>query len=106
MRIALAGASGLIGSALAPALESAGHTVRRLVRREASEPGEFSWDPESFGVPDEALDGAQAVVLAMPAQRLRENLDLFDFALSADEQAAVTALERGGRVSVHPDEVN
>lgn len=38
--------------------------------------------------------------------RLRENLDLFDFALSADEQAAITALERGGRVSVHPDEVN
>ncbi|MGV9671998.1 MULTISPECIES: TIGR01777 family oxidoreductase [unclassified Gordonia (in: high G+C Gram-positive bacteria)] len=62
MRIALAGASGLIGSALAPALESAGHTVRRLVRREASEPGEFSWDPESFGVPDEALDGVDAVI--------------------------------------------
>lgn len=40
------------------------------------------------------------------AARIRENLDVFDFELTADEQAAITALERGGRVSVHPDEVN
>ncbi len=40
------------------------------------------------------------------AQRIRENFDVFDFALTDDEQAAITALERGGRVSVHPDEVN
>ncbi|WP_434810198.1 aldo/keto reductase [Microbacterium sp. bgisy189] len=38
--------------------------------------------------------------------RIRENLDLFDFELTADEQAAITALERGGRVSAHPSEVN
>ena len=62
MRVAVAGSSGLIGSALITALESAGHSVRRLVRREATEPGEFSWDPETFGVPDEALDGVDAVV--------------------------------------------
>ncbi|MGX7693510.1 TIGR01777 family oxidoreductase [Gordonia polyisoprenivorans] len=62
MRVAVAGSSGLIGSALITALESAGHSVRRLVRREATEPGEFSWDPETFGVPDEALDGIDAVV--------------------------------------------
>jgi diketogulonate reductase-like aldo/keto reductase len=29
-------------------------------------------------------------------ERIRENLDLFDFELSADEQSAITALERGG----------
>ncbi len=39
-------------------------------------------------------------------ERIRENLDVFDFALTDDEQAAITALERGGRVSAHPDEVN
>ncbi|SBS70050.1 aldo/keto reductase [uncultured Microbacterium sp.] len=39
-------------------------------------------------------------------ERIRENLDVFDFALTGDEQAAITALERGGRVSAHPDEVN
>ncbi|WP_447950002.1 aldo/keto reductase [Microbacterium aurum] len=38
--------------------------------------------------------------------RIRENLDVFDFELTADEQAAITALERGGRVSAHPDDVN
>lgn len=62
MRIAVAGSSGLIGSALVTALDSAGHSVRRLVRREASGPGEFSWDPETFGVPAEALADVDAVI--------------------------------------------
>ncbi|NDK91529.1 TIGR01777 family protein [Gordonia desulfuricans] len=62
MQVAIAGSSGLIGSALVTALESAGHSVRRLVRREVSGPGEYSWDPETFGVPDDALDGVDAVV--------------------------------------------
>ncbi|MGC4934911.1 TIGR01777 family oxidoreductase [Gordonia sp. DT30] len=62
MRVAVAGSHGLIGSALVTALESSGHAVRRLVRREAALPDEFSWDPETFGVPGEALDGVDAVV--------------------------------------------
>ncbi len=40
------------------------------------------------------------------AERMRENIDVFDFALTDDEQAAITALERGGRVSSHPNDVN
>jgi 2,5-diketo-D-gluconate reductase A len=39
-------------------------------------------------------------------ERMSENFDVLDFELSADEVAAITALERGGRVSSHPDEVN
>lgn len=42
-------------------------------------------------------------------ERLEENLDVFDFALSSDEVAAIDALDPGdgsGRVSAHPDEVN
>lgn len=39
-------------------------------------------------------------------ERMRENVDVFDFTLTDDEQAAITALERGGRVSAHPDEVS
>ncbi|WP_159500241.1 aldo/keto reductase [Microbacterium sp. 18062] len=39
-------------------------------------------------------------------ERVRENLDLFDFALTDAEQAAIISLERGGRVSAHPNEVN
>jgi len=38
--------------------------------------------------------------------RIAENFDVLDFALTEAELAAITALERGGRVSAHPDEVN
>ncbi len=38
--------------------------------------------------------------------RIAENFDIFDFVLTADEQASITALERAGRVGAHPDEVN
>lgn len=40
------------------------------------------------------------------AERMRENIDVFDFELTDAEVAAITALERGGRVSAHPSEVN
>jgi 2,5-diketo-D-gluconate reductase A len=39
-------------------------------------------------------------------ERMAENFDVFDFELTAAEVAAITALEREGRVSAHPDEVN
>jgi 2,5-diketo-D-gluconate reductase A len=38
--------------------------------------------------------------------RMAENFDVFDFELTADEIAAISSLEREGRVSAHPDEVN
>jgi 2,5-diketo-D-gluconate reductase A len=38
------------------------------------------------------------------AERMRENLAVFDFALDDEQMAAVSALERGGRVGFHPDE--
>ena len=37
--------------------------------------------------------------------RIAENFDVFDFELSADEQATITALERAGRVGGDPNEV-
>ncbi|MFI5061715.1 MAG: aldo/keto reductase [Actinomycetales bacterium] len=39
-------------------------------------------------------------------ERMAENFDVFDFELSEAELAAITALEREGRVSAHPEEVN
>jgi 2,5-diketo-D-gluconate reductase A len=39
-------------------------------------------------------------------ERMAENFDVFDFELTDAEQASITALERGGRVGSHPDEVN
>lgn len=39
-------------------------------------------------------------------ERMAENFDVFGFELAEAEVAAITALEREGRVSSHPDEVN
>jgi uncharacterized protein len=65
MRIAVTGASGLIGSALIPALREHGHDVLRFVRRLPREADEVRWDPSRGGVqgidPD-SLTGVNAVV--------------------------------------------
>ncbi len=61
-RIALTGASGLIGSALVGHLKSEGHTVQRLVRRAAVAPDEISWDPKAGTVDLAALEGVNAVI--------------------------------------------
>lgn len=61
LRIAITGASGMIGSALAPALAGAGHQVVRIVRR-APGPGEIGWDPAGTGLDPAALRGLHAVV--------------------------------------------
>ena len=45
MRVLVSGASGLVGSALVPALESSGHSVVRLVRRGPVAANEIRWDP-------------------------------------------------------------
>lgn len=60
--VAIAGSSGLIGSALATALRGADHQVLRLVRRAPANSGELSWHPDSGEVDTEALRGVDAVV--------------------------------------------
>jgi uncharacterized protein (TIGR01777 family) len=64
VRIAISGASGLIGSALASDLAATGHRVVRLVRRAAQSPDEIGWPtPEATGSLDpQALLGIDAVV--------------------------------------------
>lgn len=74
MRILITGSSGLIGSALRPALAGAGHSVVRLMRSSASPPGvkanpaggeSIFWDPGSQKIePGERarLEGIDAVV--------------------------------------------
>ncbi|MEU3292641.1 TIGR01777 family oxidoreductase [Streptomyces longwoodensis] len=61
-RIAVAGASGLIGNALVRSLTADGHEVRRLVRRAARGPQEVCWDPEREYVDAAGLAGCDAVV--------------------------------------------
>ena len=61
-RIAITGASGLIGSALVGHLKSEGHTVQRLVRRETVASDEIRWDPKTGFVDIEALRGVDAII--------------------------------------------
>ena len=61
-RIAITGASGLIGSALVGYLKSEGHTVQRMVRRPVVSPDEIQWDPKTGYVDIEALRGVDAVI--------------------------------------------
>ncbi len=61
MKVAITGASGLLGSAVADSLTSDGHEVLRLVRRPPSSPDEVKWDPTGGSVDIEALAGVDAV---------------------------------------------
>lgn len=60
--IAIAGSSGLIGSALVSALRSADHRVVRIVRRAPSNSDEVFWNPDTGEFDSSALHGVDAVV--------------------------------------------
>ena len=62
LRIAVSGASGLIGRALCAFLSTGGHQVVRLVRGRVSLADEIAWDPERGLVAPHALSGVDAVV--------------------------------------------
>ena len=62
MKIAMTGASGLIGTALVGELKSRGHNVQRLVRRPVLSSDEISWDPALGQVDLEALNGVDVVI--------------------------------------------
>ncbi|MER5501767.1 TIGR01777 family oxidoreductase [Streptomyces sp. NPDC002466] len=61
-RIAVTGASGLIGAALVRSLRTDGHEVVRLVRRPARTGDEVEWDPRRGYVDVAGLVGCDAVV--------------------------------------------
>ena len=62
MKIAVAGASGLIGGALVPALRADGHEVRQLVRRTPRTVDEHRWDPQHRRIDPTVLDDVDAVI--------------------------------------------
>lgn len=62
MRIAVTGASGLVGSHLVPRLRDRGHDVLTLVRRAPSRPGEIRWDPALGELDPADLEGVEAAV--------------------------------------------
>ena len=61
MKIIIAGASGLIGSAVTSHLAEQGHEMTRLVRREAGT-NEVRWDPASGTIDAAGLEGYDGVV--------------------------------------------
>jgi uncharacterized protein (TIGR01777 family) len=62
MRVAVTGASGLIGTALLKALRKDGHQAQRLVRRATSTPDEVTWDPSAGTIDLRPLEGVDAFV--------------------------------------------
>jgi len=62
VKVAVTGASGLIGSALVPALRAAGHTVLTLVRGTPENPGEVAWSIERRTIDAGSLEGVEAIV--------------------------------------------
>lgn len=63
LRVAVSGATGLVGSALSFALRARGEDVTRLVRRVAARTdGEARWDPVSGHVDQDILEGHDAVI--------------------------------------------
>jgi uncharacterized protein (TIGR01777 family) len=62
MKVAVTGASGLIGCALVPFLRAGGHEVVRLVRRTPQALDEARWDPESGALDSSALGSVDALV--------------------------------------------
>jgi uncharacterized protein (TIGR01777 family) len=105
VKIAISGASGLIGPALMSAFESDGHEVLRLVRREPAGPGEVAWDPAQGDIDAAALQGVDAIVNLSGATigerwtdaRRRE---ILDSRVQATELLARTAAQLDARPSL------
>jgi uncharacterized protein (TIGR01777 family) len=62
VKIAITGASGLIGQALVPALNADGHEVIRLVRRTPRTAAEHRWDPQHHRIDPGVLADVDAVI--------------------------------------------
>lgn len=60
--VAVAGSSGLIGSALVSVLRAQDRPVIRLVRRPPTQPGQRCWNPEAGDLDPAVLQGVSAVV--------------------------------------------
>jgi len=62
MKVAVTGASGLVGSALVPVLRDAGHEVLTLTRREPDGDSQVAWDPAGGTIDTARLEGVEAIV--------------------------------------------
>jgi len=92
MRVLIAGATGLIGTALVQFLGSTGHEVRRLVRGERVEDSDISWDPAHGGVSPSSFEGFDAAVCLSGAGIADERWSPARKALLRDSRVETLAL--------------
>ncbi|WP_445996109.1 TIGR01777 family oxidoreductase [Okibacterium fritillariae] len=104
MRVLIAGASGLIGTALTRSLRDDQHEVVHLVRRDAAGAGEVSWDPAAGRLDVSAFDGVDAVVNLSGASisKLPWTASYRRTLLSSRVQATRTLVEALHRTSTPP----
>jgi hypothetical protein len=105
MKVAVSGASGFLGSALVPALASAGHEVVTLVRRTPARPGEIQWDPAAGSIDAAGLAGVEAMVNLSGANIGRRwtearKKEILDSRVDSTALLAATAAELDPRPSV------
>jgi len=62
MKIAITGASGLVGNKLTKLLQSKGHQIYRFVRSDKNAPNTIYWNPEKGEINAETLEGLDAIV--------------------------------------------
>jgi uncharacterized protein len=62
MRLAMTGASGLIGTALRKAFEARGWSVTRITRSGGGRPGVVRWDPTAGEIDSSGLEACDAVI--------------------------------------------
>lgn len=62
LRVAITGASGLLGTALHGLLDTGGHQVITLVRRPSSDPNQLRWDPTTGQIDADKLEGIDALI--------------------------------------------
>ena len=62
MKVLIAGASGLIGSALVSRLKQERHEISRLVRRAPVSTDEIQWDPDAGVIDQASIEGIEGVI--------------------------------------------
>ena len=102
MRVAVSGATGLIGSALVQSLRDDGHTVHRLVRRvEDAGENDIPWNPAAGRLDVRQLEGVDAIV-NLAGERIDQRWTGTAKREIRDSRVLATTLLSRTAASVHP----